>query len=129
MRIKKLLAVGTLGFAATSLVQSNLSAADFTPTQIDAMKQQIIEAVDTRAKQAQVMNDMIFSFGELGFQEFETSAYITNLLLENGFEVAQGMAGIPTAWMATWGAASRLSRWDRISMGYQSVPETRGWLS
>ena len=103
MKIRKILAFGALGFTASSLIQSGL-AADFTPTQIDAMKQQIVEAVNDRSKQAQVMNDMIFSFGELGFQEFETSAYITNLLLENGFEVAQGMAGIPTAWMATWGS-------------------------
>ena len=104
MKIRKLFAVSAFGLAATWLSQYRLFAADLTASQIDAMKQQIIEAVDARAKQAQVMNDMIFSFGELGFQEFETSAYITSLLLENGFEVAQGMAGVPTAWMATWGS-------------------------
>ncbi len=64
----------------------------------------IIEAVQARAKQAQVMNDMIFSFGELGFQEFETSKYLTGLLQENGFKVESGVAGIPTAWIATWGS-------------------------
>ncbi len=48
--------------------------------------------------------DMIFSFGELGFQEIETSAYITGILEANGFEVERGISGMPTAWMATWGS-------------------------
>ena len=34
------------------------------------------------------MNDMVFSFGELGFQEFETSKYLTGILEKNGFTVA-----------------------------------------
>jgi aminobenzoyl-glutamate utilization protein B len=68
-----------------------------------AIKEQIVAAVESRAKLAQVMNDMIFSFGELGFQEFETSAYLTEMLEDNGFVVEYGISGIPTAWMATWG--------------------------
>ena len=55
-------------------------------------------------KQSQVMNDMVFSFGELGFQEFETSKYLTGILEKEGFKVERGIAGIPTAWMATWGS-------------------------
>ena len=36
------------------------------------------------------MVDMIFSFGELGFQEIETSKYITDILAKNGFSVEKG---------------------------------------
>ncbi|MDX1577378.1 MAG: amidohydrolase, partial [Gemmatimonadota bacterium] len=60
--------------------------------------------VDSRAKLTQVMVDKIFSFSELGQQEFETSAYITGILEENGWEVERGTAGIPTAWFARWGS-------------------------
>ncbi len=49
-------------------------------------------------------NDMVFSFGELGFQEFETSKYLTGILEKNGFKIERNVAGIPTAWMATWGS-------------------------
>ncbi len=49
------------------------------------------------------MVDMLFSFGELGMQEFETSKYITGILKENGFTIKEGISGIPTAWIATWG--------------------------
>ena len=59
--------------------------------------------VDAMAKEAQVMVDMVFSFGELGFQEIETSKYLTGVLEKEGFRVARGISGIPTAWMATWG--------------------------
>jgi aminobenzoyl-glutamate utilization protein B len=52
----------------------------------------------------QRMNDMIFSFGEIGFQEFETQKYLGRLLRENGFAVEDGVAGIPTAWAARWGS-------------------------
>ena len=55
-------------------------------------------------KRTQVMIDMVFSFGELGFQEFETSKYLTGILEEEGFKIERGIAGIPTAWMATWGS-------------------------
>jgi aminobenzoyl-glutamate utilization protein B len=54
-------------------------------------------------KQAQVMVDTVFSFGELGFQEFETSKYLTGILENAGFKVERGVAGIPTAFLATWG--------------------------
>jgi aminobenzoyl-glutamate utilization protein B len=46
--------------------------------------------------------DMVFSFGELGFQEVETSRYLTGVLEKNGFKVTRGVAGMPTAWVAEW---------------------------
>jgi len=45
----------------------------------------------------------VFSFGELGFQEFETSKYLTSVLEKEGFTIEHNLAGIPTAFMATWG--------------------------
>ena len=51
----------------------------------------------------QQMTDMVFSFAELGFQETETSKYLTGILEKEGFTVERGIAGIPTAWVARWG--------------------------
>ena len=62
--------------------------------------------VASMEKLTQVMVDKIFSFSELGQQEFETSAYVTGILDENGWEVERGSAGIPTAWFARWGSGS-----------------------
>ena len=67
------------------------------------MKADLSGQIDGMKKQVQVMVDTVFSFGELGFQEFETSKYLTGILEKEGFRIENGLAGIPTAWMATWG--------------------------
>jgi aminobenzoyl-glutamate utilization protein B len=67
-------------------------------------KKQVMDDVESMAKQSQVMVDMVFSFGELGFQEVETSKYLTGILRKEGFKIEHGIAGIPTAWIATWGS-------------------------
>ena len=66
-------------------------------------KTQVLKDVEAMKKQSQVMVDMVFSFGELGFQEYETSKYLTGILEKEGFKIERGIAGIPTAWVATWG--------------------------
>jgi len=74
--------------------------------QIDDWKQEIASSIEERSGFTQRIVDQIFSFGELGFQEFETSSYLVELLRDNGFTVQEGYAGIPTAWLATWGSGS-----------------------
>ncbi len=69
-----------------------------------AYKAQVAADVDAMKKQTQVMIDTVFSFGELGFQEVETSKYLTGILEKEGFKIERGIAGMPTAWMATWGS-------------------------
>src|SRR5947208_2813090 len=69
-----------------------------------AMKADLAGQIDSMKKQAQVMVDSVFSFGELGFQEYETTKYLTAILEQEGFKIERGIAGIPTAWVATWGS-------------------------
>jgi aminobenzoyl-glutamate utilization protein B len=76
------------------------------PEKEAAMKADLVGQIDSMKKQAQVMVDSVFSFGELGFQEKETSRYLTAILEKEGFKIERGVAGIPTAWVATWGSGS-----------------------
>ena len=71
---------------------------------IDAYKREVAASVDATAKMAQEMVDSVFSFSELAHQEFETSRYLTDVLERNGFTIQRGVAGMPTAWVATWGS-------------------------
>ena len=73
-------------------------------TRLEALKREAAAEVDRMATFTQQAVDMVFSFGELGFQEFETSKYLTGILRKNGFSVVEGVAGMPTAWVATWGS-------------------------
>lgn len=85
-----------------TLVAGQGAAAEVSAGKLKSLKAEAVAGVESRTKLAQVMNDKIFSFGELGFQEVETSAYITKVLEENGFTIQRGVSGIPTAWTATW---------------------------
>jgi aminobenzoyl-glutamate utilization protein B len=71
---------------------------------LTAAKADAVRGVDEMAKMAQEMVDSVFSFGELGMQEVETSKYLTGTLEKYGFKIQRGVAGIPTAWVATWGS-------------------------
>ncbi len=70
---------------------------------IESLKKEVATVIQGEAKMAQVMVDKVFSFAELGFQEFETSRYLTGILQENGFDITHGISGVPTAWLAKWG--------------------------
>jgi len=71
---------------------------------LQTLKQQVMIEIDGMRGLTQQMIDQVFSFGELGFQEHETSRYLTGVLRRNGFTVVEGVAGIPTAWLASWGS-------------------------
>lgn len=73
---------------------------------VELLKDQIALDVESRRDFTQQMVDSIFSFSELGFQEYETQRYVTEILEDHGFSVERGVAGIPTAWMATWGSGT-----------------------
>ena len=68
------------------------------------LKKEAEAEVRRLAKLNQEIVDSVFSFGELGFQEIETSRYLTAILEKHGFRVTRGVAGIPTAWVAEWGS-------------------------
>jgi aminobenzoyl-glutamate utilization protein B len=95
--LRKLL-VSTLIAAGCALGQQIVA-----PGKEAALKADLAGQIDAMKKQAQVMVDSVYSFGELGFQEFETSKYLAAILEKEGFTVQRGIAGIPTAFVATWG--------------------------
>ncbi|MGH9840233.1 MAG: amidohydrolase [Blastocatellia bacterium] len=70
----------------------------------DDLKRQAVAEVEKMQKLTQEMVDSIFSFAELGFQEYETSKYVTGILEKNGFKVERGIAGMPTTWVASYGS-------------------------
>jgi aminobenzoyl-glutamate utilization protein B len=95
-------------FAASPLAQKNTPRSDPKASagsaKLDSFKREAAADVESRAVFSQQMVDQIFSYGELGFQEVETTRYLADILKTNGFSVQEGIAGIPTAFMATWGS-------------------------
>ncbi len=89
----------SLGVASAVLATASPALAAASPK----LKAEVAAGVEARTKLAQVMVDQVFSFAEPGFQEMKTSEYLCDILEKNGFKVTRGVAGIPTAFTATWG--------------------------
>jgi aminobenzoyl-glutamate utilization protein B len=96
--------VVTVSLNAAQAPQPPAPAAAPPNPQLDQYKRNVGMEVDSMGENIQKMNDQVFSFAELGFQEYETTKYLTGILEQNGFKIERGVAGIPTAWTARWGA-------------------------
>ncbi len=83
---------------------SILSPASAQAPPLEELKKQALDLVEARRNLTQQIVDSVFSFAELGFQEIETSAFLTGVLEKHGFQVTRGVAGMPTAFVASWGS-------------------------
>jgi aminobenzoyl-glutamate utilization protein B len=101
--------------------QAPVKPAGKADPRIEKLKQEAAADVESMREFTQQMVDSVFSFGELGFQELETHRYLVGILREHGFTVEEGIAGIPTAFMATWGSGKPV-----ISLGsdIDGIPQT-----
>jgi aminobenzoyl-glutamate utilization protein B len=77
---------------------------DGASPKLAAYKTEAVKSIDGMYDLAQQMVDSVFSFSELGFQEFETEHYLTTILEKEGFTIQRGVAGIPSAWTARFGS-------------------------
>jgi len=92
-------------FTIITLILFNISLIaqkNWSKKQIEKLKTEAAALVEANKKLSQVMVDKVFSFAELGFQEIESSKYLTGILQENGFAIENSISGIPTAWFAKW---------------------------
>jgi len=71
-----------------------------------AMKTAGFAMVDANAARMAKVNDAIYSYSEIGFQEVKTVALVTGVLAKAGFKVETGVAGMPTAYRASYGSGS-----------------------
>jgi len=94
----RLALVGLAALALPVTASAQMSAAD--SARLERLKAEALAKVDPKLVQEIV--DQLFSFSELGMQEFETQRYITRLLRSKGFTVDSGYAGMPSAWIARW---------------------------
>ena len=67
------------------------------------IKKEIIKSVDVHQDAMIEVSDAIWEAAETSLQEFKSSEYLMNFAEQNGFTVEKGVAGIPTAFSATYG--------------------------
>src|SRR5438876_5175031 len=93
-----------LSFALVVAITLSIPVFTQSTGRLDLFKKEAVADVEQMKDFSAQMVDQVFSYGELGFQEFETSRYLIGTLKKNGFQIKEGISGIPTAWMATWGS-------------------------
>jgi len=59
--------------------------------------------IENNKKRLIEISDKVWEFAELGLIEFKSSALLADELEKQGFRVERGIAGMPTAFVATWG--------------------------
>src|SRR5437762_1917825 len=91
-------------FALLTVLALSMPVFTQSTTRLDSFKKEAVADVEQMKDFSAQMVDQVFSYGELGFQEFETSRYLIGTLKKNGFQIKEGISGIPTAWIATWGS-------------------------
>ena len=68
------------------------------------MKKTAWNWIDENAKHLVKMSDKIWGYAELGLWETRSSKLIADELEKQGFKVTRGVAGMPTAFIAEYGA-------------------------
>ena len=87
----------TIGY--NCLAQSNIISTDVLKNESAATIQ---SGYDTYKKVAL----SIWDYAELGYKEFKSTALLQNTLKDNGFSIDAGVAGMPTAFVATYGSGA-----------------------
>lgn len=70
----------------------------------EAAKAAAVTWIDGHAETLSRINKNIWSYAETGLQEFKSSRELMDLLKANGFTVEEGVAGMPTAFVASYGS-------------------------
>ena len=66
----------------------------------------VASSVDARRAEAVALATDLFDYAELGYLEVRSAERLSGYLEENGFDLERGVAGIPTAFVASRGAGS-----------------------
>lgn len=111
-----------VGVCALVLVASGARAAE--PNAL------VLEAVEARQGDMSQVARQIWELAEVGYQEQESSRLLQDLLQDAGFSVKTGVAGMPTAFIASVGTGSPvvaiLAEFDALpGLSQDSVPERR----
>ncbi len=73
---------------------------------MSAEKRAILETIEARQQELIAMSDSIWAAAETAFQEGASAKLLADYAEENGFTVERGVAGMPTAFVATYGSGS-----------------------
>jgi len=93
----------------------------------DKATQKMLEGLTQKKEQLSDIAHQIWEWAEVGYQEHQSSELLQKTLKEAGFKIETGVAGIPTAFVATYGQGKPvvgiLAEFDALpGVSQQAVP-------
>ncbi|MUP46229.1 amidohydrolase [Gramella sp. BOM4] len=73
---------------------------------IPADKQELIRSIESREDELIALSDKIWALAETAFEENQSAKLLADFAEKEGFQVERGVAGIPTAFVASYGSGS-----------------------
>ena len=97
---------------------------------IDALKNNAMAEIQLKYEEYKQTAFQIWNFAEVGYKEEKSTALLQQTLGDNGFTVQKGVAGIPTAFVATYGSGKPiiaiLAEFDALpGLSQEAVPEKK----
>ncbi len=68
------------------------------------MHKTALQWINSHRDELVTASDRIWDLAEVGFQEHQSAALLVQMLKDNGFSVEEGVAGMPTAFVASFGS-------------------------
>ncbi|MEY2949828.1 MAG: amidohydrolase [Saprospiraceae bacterium] len=72
--------------------------------QLSGVKQEIVSSIENHQSRLINISDQIWALAETALEETQSAELLSNYAKENGFKVEMGVAGMPTAFVATYGS-------------------------
>ena len=91
----------SLAFGCNCLAQNNNNSKS-----TDVLKNESATTIQANYDAYKKIAFSIWDYAELGYKEMKSSALLQSTLKDNGFAVETGVAGMPTAFVATYGSGS-----------------------
>ena len=83
-----------------------LAAAPLHAQEIEVLRQKIFAAIERDSAELIKISDAIWRHAETSLEEVRSSEELAGLLSSRGFTVKRGIAGMPTAFIASFGKGS-----------------------
>jgi aminobenzoyl-glutamate utilization protein B len=93
-------------------------------------KQEVVKTIDAGYNTYSDVAHKIWQFAEVGYKEEKSAALLQDMLKQAGFKIESGVAGIPTAFTATYGSGKPvigiLGEYDALpGVSQDAVPEVK----
>ena len=83
-----------------------LSFGTINAQSVNKLKKQLLSSIEQKSDELITMSDNIWYAAEVAFREEKSAQYLMEYAKQNGFDVDSDLAGMPTAFTATFGEGS-----------------------